>query len=179
MNRNIDLDGNIGHRIAILIDVENVYKIAKRFRDSRLNYEKFLKWVAGEYSVTIATAYVLMDPGNIENEKKFLSALRLSGYDIRTKPAWFKKSNLDEEKVPRNDWVLGISLDAITLSHKVDTIAIVSSNRNFVETCYYLKNKVRIEIISIKDAIDPVLLKACTEFNEINEECFDPFNRED
>ena len=159
------------NRIAIFVDVRDVYKNVKKYYNSKLNYEKFLSWAAGNNSVVYAGAYVILSD-DTESQNKFYDALRLSGYDVKTKNAFYGTDDKGN-KFLRNSWVLGISLDISNYCDKVDTVVIVSSNREFVDTCYFFRHKARIEIISIKEATDNILIKACTDFTSIPEDVCD------
>jgi len=171
VNRNSQITDNVGNKIAIFVDVRNVYKNGKKYYNGKLNYKKFLEWTAGASSVVYACAYV-MSEDNPGSENKFFDMLRLNGYDIRCKKIFYGES--DGKKYAKNNWILGISIDMIKYSEKVDTLVLVSSNPEFIETGYYLKSlPVRLEVVSVKESMDENLRNVSTEFTSIPEECFD------
>jgi len=171
VNRNSEITDNVGNRIAIFVDVRNVYKNGKKYYNGKLNYKKFLEWVAGSSSIVYACAYV-MSEDNPDSENKFFDMLRLNGYDIRCKKIFYGES--DGKKYAKNNWVLGISLDMAKYSEKVDTLVLASSNPEFIETGYFLKSlPVRLEVVSIKESMDENLRNISTEFTPIPEDCFD------
>jgi len=170
MNRHNQLEENFGHRVAIFIDVRNIYKAIIRYKNSKINFSKFLEWCAGNCSVTSAIAYVMLSD-TPEKESKFYDALRLNGYDIKTKKIYYGTDEKSGNKYALNSWSLGISLDISLYCNRVDTVIIVSNDKDFIETCYFYRNKVRIEVISIREATDIVLIKAATEFTDIPEDC--------
>ncbi len=173
MNRNNGLSDNLGNRIAIFVDTKNIFKVLRKHRQARLNYTKFLEWCAGNCSIVSIIAYVMLSD-EPDNERKFLDALRLNGYDIKAKKTYYGTNEDTGDKYAINDWTLGMSLDISLYYKKVDTIVIVSSDNSFIDTCYFYKNRgTRIEVISIKEATDLNLIKAATSFTNIPDNCMD------
>lgn len=171
MNKGLPIEDNFGHKVAIFVDARDVYKNGKKYRSGKLNYRRFLEWVVGPNSIVYAGAYV-MSGENPENENKFFDSLRLNGYDIRCKPIRYNEDE-NGHKYAKNSWVLGISLDMVNYCSKVDTLILISSNSEFIETLYFLKNApVRVEVCSIKEATDQRMIKTCTNFSQIPEDCF-------
>lgn len=106
-------------RIAILVDVQNLYYSAKNLYGCRVNFKNLLDLVRQERKLIRSIAYVINteDDGN----KEFIDALSNSGFDIREKMV---QTFADGRK--KGDWDVGISMDAIRLGHKVDNVVLIS-----------------------------------------------------
>ena len=63
-----------GQRIAVLVDVQNVFYSAKHQHRARLNYGRALEWVVGDRRLVRAIAYVVRSPE--VDQAKFLTMLR-------------------------------------------------------------------------------------------------------
>lgn len=171
MNKGLPIEDNFGHKVAVFVDARDVYKNGKKYRSGKLNYRKFLEWIVGPNSVVYAGAYV-MSGESPDNENKFFDSLRLNGYDVRCKPIHYKEGG-NGLKHAKNSWVLGISLDMVRYCSKADTLYLISSNSEFIETLYFLKSApVRIEVCSIKESTEQQMIKVCTNFSQIPEDCF-------
>ena len=108
-------------RVAVLVDVQNLFYAAKHVLGGRIHYERLLSHVLAGRRLVRAICYVVRDP-EVEMSS-FLNALRNSGYEIRV-----KTSRKRQDGSTRGDWGVGIALDAMALAARVDTIILVSGN---------------------------------------------------
>src|SRR3990172_12551091 len=111
---------NKNQRVAVLVDVQNLYYSAKNLYNSRINFKNLLKLVVSDRILTRAIAYVIKTDIS-EKEKTFFEAVNEAGFEIKEKdlqifPGGAKKGDSD----------LGIGMDAIRLGPKVDSIVLIS-----------------------------------------------------
>lgn len=148
-----------GQRIAVLIDVQNLYHSAKNLYKSRVNFRAVLKLAVAQRNLIRAFAYVIKTKSG--EEKAFFEALIKLGIETRVK-------DLQEFHggMKKGDWDVGITIDAVRIAPAVDTIVIASGDGDFVQLVEYLKNQgKRVEIIAfgrssslkLKEAVDDFL----------------------
>jgi len=133
---------HIGQRVAILMDVQNLYHSAKHLYRSRINFQEIIKTAVGSRTLIRAFAYVIRTKTG--EEKSFFDALDKLGIEMRVK---------DLQEFPggmkKGDWDVGIAIDAVRIEPTVDVVVLVSGDGDFVPLIEYLRNRgKRIEVIS-------------------------------
>ncbi len=121
-------------RVAVLIDVQNLYYSAKNLYQQKVNFGNILKTAVAGRRLVRAFAYVVATESH--QEKPFFEALEKLGLETRVRdlqeyPGGLKKA----------DWDVGITVDAIRISSTVDTIILVSGDGDFVQLVDYLQNQ--------------------------------------
>ncbi len=150
-----------GQRIAVLIDVQNLYHSAKNLYRARVNFRAVLKLAVGERNLIRAFAYVIKTKSG--EEKAFFEALIKLGIETRVKElqefyGGFKKG----------DWDVGITIDAIRISPSVDTIVLASGDGDFLQLVEYLKNQgKRVEMIAFGRSSSAKLKEVVDEFVDL------------
>jgi len=150
-----------GQRIAVLIDVQNLYHSAKNLYRARVNFRAVLKLAVGDRNLIRAFAYVIKTKSG--EEKAFFEALIKLGIETRVKElqefyGGFKKG----------DWDVGITIDAIRISPSIDTIVLASGDGDFLQLVEYLKNQgKRVEMIAFGRSSSAKLKEAVDEFTDL------------
>jgi uncharacterized LabA/DUF88 family protein len=135
---------HISQRVAVLIDVQNLYHSAKNLYQARVNFQEILKSAVGQRSLIRAFAYVVRTKTG--EEKPFFEALIKLGIETRVRDLQEFYGGLKKA-----DWDVGITIDAIRISPSVDTIILASGDGDFLQLVEYLKNQgKRVEIIGIR-----------------------------
>jgi uncharacterized LabA/DUF88 family protein len=145
-----------GQRVAVLIDVQNLYHCARNLYSSRVNFNNVLEKAVSKRILIRAFAYVVKTKTG--EEKAFFGALTKMGIETRVRP-------LQEffGGAKKADWDVGIAVDAIRISPSVDTIVLASGDGDFIQLVEYLKNQgKRVEIMAFGKATS-AKLKACTD----------------
>jgi uncharacterized protein (TIGR00288 family) len=153
-----------GQRIAILIDVQNLYHSAKNLYNSRVNFKAILKLAVSQRNLIRAFAYVVRT--KTEEEKPFFNALIKLGFETRVR-------DLQEfyDGLKKADWDVGITIDAIRISPTVDTIVLVSGDGDFIQLVEYLKNQgKRVEIIAFNRTASSKLQEIADEFINLEDD---------
>ena len=150
-----------GQRIAVLIDVQNLYHSAKNLYRARVNFRAVLKLAVGERNLIRAFAYVIKTKSG--EEKAFFEALIKLGIETRVKElqefyGGFKKG----------DWDVGITIDAVRISPSIDTIVLASGDGDFLQLVEYLKNQgKRVEMIAFGRSSSAKLKEVVDEFVDL------------
>jgi len=150
-------------RVGILVDVQNMYYSAYDCFHGRLNYSKLLELAGGGRQVVRAIAYAMRD-GN--NQSPFFTMLREVGFEIRT-----KEPKIRPDGTRKGAWDIGIAVDALTLAPKLDVVALVSGDGDFVEVVHALKARgVRVEVYAFERSVGRELREAADLFVPLGEE---------
>jgi len=131
-----------GQRVAIFIDVQNLYHSAKNLYQARVNFGAILKLGVSDRNLIRAFAYVVRTKTG--EEKPFFEALIKLGIETKVRDLQEYYGGLKKA-----DWDVGITVDAIRISPSVDTIVLVSGDGDFLQLIEYLKNQgKRVEVIA-------------------------------
>lgn len=129
-------------RVGIFVDVQNIFYAAKEKFDGRLDFQKLLYETLQGRSLVKATAYVVKTPEI--NQTNFINTLESLGYEVKARSL---KIRFDGSA--KGDWDLGIAIDTISLSDKLDVVVLVSGDGDFVDLVRMLQSKnIRVEVAS-------------------------------
>jgi uncharacterized LabA/DUF88 family protein len=155
---------HFGQRIAILIDVQNLYHSAKNLYKSKVNFGEILKVAVANRSLIRAFAYVIKTKGG--EEKSFFDALTKLGIETRVKDL---QEFYGGQK--KGDWDVGLTIDAVRIAPTLDTLILVSGDGDFVPLVEYLKNQgKRVELISFKKSSSHSLVESADEFIDLGKQ---------
>jgi len=153
---------HVNQRVALLIDVQNLYHSAKNLYGARVNFNEILKTAVSKRSLIRAFAYVVRTKTG--EEKPFFEAL--TGLGIETRVRDLQEFYGGQKKA---DWDVGITVDAIRISPTVDTIILASGDGDFLQLIEYLKNLgKRVEVIAFGRSASSILKKEADEFIDID-----------
>ena len=153
-----------GQRIAVLIDVQNLYHSARNLHEARVNFKAILKLAVAKRDLIRAFGYVVRTKTG--EEKAFFNALVKLGIETRIR-------DLQEfyDGMKKADWDVGITVDAIRISPSVDTIVIASGDGDFIQLVEYLKNQgKRTEIIAFGKTTSSKLQETADEFIDLEDD---------
>lgn len=121
-------------RVAVLIDTQNLYHSAKNLYKSKVNFAGVLSAAVGDRKLVRALSYVV----NTESgeEQPFFEALEKIGIEIKTKDLQIFYGG-----AKKADWDVGLAVDAIKLSSKVDAIVLATGDGDFIPLVEYLKSQ--------------------------------------
>lgn len=150
-------------RVGIFVDVQNMFYSAKSLYQSKIDYSKLLERILQDRRLVRAIAYVVQKPD--VDQSSFLEALRRSGYEVKKKELVVR-----DDGSSKGDWNMGIALDAIALSSKLDTVILVSGVGDFVPLVDMLKSRgCRTEVVSFDECTSNELIRCCDQFIRIDE----------
>ena len=154
---------HIGQRVALLIDVQNLYHSAKNLYGARVNFGAILKLAVSQRSLIRAFAYVVRTKTG--EEKPFFEALTKLGIETRVRDLQEFYGGLKKA-----DWDVGITVDAVRIAPSVDTICLASGDGDFIQLVEYLKNQgKRVEVIAFERSASGRLKEVADEFIDLEE----------
>jgi uncharacterized LabA/DUF88 family protein len=111
-------------KIAIFVDVQNIYYTTRQAYGRQFNYRKLWQRVSAEGEIVSAIAYAI-HRGD-ENQLKFQNALKQIGFTIKLKP-YIQRS----DGSAKGDWDVGITIDIMDAAKDVDTVVLLSGDGDF------------------------------------------------
>ncbi|PIW92445.1 MAG: hypothetical protein CO144_02070 [Candidatus Nealsonbacteria bacterium CG_4_9_14_3_um_filter_35_11] len=119
-------------RVAVLIDVQNMYYSARNLYRKKVNFKEVLKTAQNGRKLIRALAYVIKT--ETQESETFFQALVRAGIEVKMKDLQIFPGGLK-----KGDWDVGIAMDAVRLSSSVDTIILVSGDGDFIPLVEYIK----------------------------------------
>jgi uncharacterized protein (TIGR00288 family) len=149
-------------RVAILIDVQNLYHSARALYQKKVNFKELVESGVGQRQLIRSFAYVVRTKTG--EEKLFFEALEKLGIETRVK---------DLQEYPggmkKGDWDVGIAVDAIKTSDLVDVIVIASGDGDYIPLVEYLKNHGRrVEVMAFDKSTSSKLQEVADEFIDLS-----------
>ena len=148
-------------KVAILIDVQNLYHSARNLYQGKVNFEEILKLGISKRKLIRAFAYVIRTKTG--EEKPFFEALTKMGIETRVR-------DLQEfyGGAKKADWDVGIVIDAIRISPGVDVVVLASGDGDFIPLVEYLRNRgKKTEVIAFGRSTSSQLKETADEFIDL------------
>ncbi|MGI9280334.1 MAG: NYN domain-containing protein [Endozoicomonas sp.] len=151
-------------KVALFVDVQNVYYTARQTYGRNFDYNKFWLAATGGREVVKAFAYAI-DRGD-KKQYEFQNILRAIGFDVRLKP-FIQRS----DGSAKGDWDVGITIDVLEYADLADVVVLVSGDGDFD----LLANKVRaakgkkVEVYGVPNLTSSSLMNEASEFIPIND----------
>jgi uncharacterized LabA/DUF88 family protein len=113
-----------GKKIAIFVDVQNIYYTTRQAYGRQFNYRKLWQRIAEQGDIVSATAYAI-HRGD-DGQMKFQDALKHIGFTVKLKP-YIQRS----DGSAKGDWDVGIAIDVLDVAKEVDTVVLLSGDGDF------------------------------------------------
>ena len=151
-------------RVGVFVDIQNLYYSAKNLYGTKVNFGEVLKTAVGNRKLIRAIAYVIKAQ-NVD-EQKFFEALGKQGFEVKMKDLQvFFGGN------KKGDWDIGIAMDAIRLSVKLDVVVLVTGDGDFVPLIEYLQNHGQyVEVIAFGGSASSSLIQQTDKFTDLSEQ---------
>ncbi|GAB6261316.1 NYN domain-containing protein [Photobacterium sp. CCB-ST2H9] len=151
-------------KVAIFVDVQNVYYTSRQRYQRNFDYNTFWAKVTQGREVVAAFAYAI-DRGD-RKQQEFQNILRAIGFDVKLKP-FIQRS----DGSAKGDWDVGITIDALEYSVDADVVVLVSGDGDFD----LLLNKLRVgkgkqvELYGVPDLTAASLINEASLFCPIDD----------
>ncbi|XKT74660.1 MAG: NYN domain-containing protein [Patescibacteria group bacterium UBA2163] len=150
-------------RVAVFIDTQNLYHSAKNLYKARVNFGNVLKEAVAGRQLIRAAAYVVTTESG--EEKAFFDALTKMGIETKT-----KELQIFYGGAKKADWDVGMAVDAIKVSSRLDAIVLATGDGDFIPLVEYLKTHgVQVEVISFGKSSSGKLREVADEFIDMSE----------
>ena len=150
-------------RVGIFIDTQNLYHSAKNLYKRKVNFAEVLKEALTGRVLIRALAYVITSEAG--DEKAFFDALKKMGIETKT-----KNLQVFSGGAKKGDWDVGLAVDAISLSDKLDSVVLVTGDGDFVPLVEYLKISAgcQVEVMSFGKSASGKLIEAADDFIDLD-----------
>jgi uncharacterized LabA/DUF88 family protein len=151
-------------RVGVFIDTQNVYHSARNLYQARVNFGAVLKEAVAGRKLVRAVAYVITTEAG--DEKNFFEALSKLGIETKTKDLQIFAGG-----AKKADWDVGLAVDAIKMSPRLDSVVIVSGDGDFIPLVEYLQTiGVQVEVVSFGKSTSGKLREAVDDFVDLSED---------
>jgi uncharacterized LabA/DUF88 family protein len=146
-------------RVALFVDVQNVYYTVKQTHGCHFDYKAFWDSVTVGREVVRAFAYAIdrRDPKQIQ----FQQILESIGFEVKLKP-FIQRS----DGSAKGDWDVGMTLDMIELATDIDVAVLASGDGDFDLVVRKLRDAhdVEVEVYGARKLTAATLIQAATQF---------------
>ncbi|OGI77235.1 hypothetical protein A3B85_02095 [Candidatus Nomurabacteria bacterium RIFCSPHIGHO2_02_FULL_37_13] len=150
-------------RVGVFIDTQNLYHSARNLYKARVNFGAVLKDAVAGRKLVRAVAYVITTEAG--DEKNFFEALSNLGIETKTKDLQIFSGG-----TKKADWDVGLAVDAIKMSPRLDSVVIVSGDGDFVPLVEYLQTiGVQVEVVSFGKSTSGKLREVVDDFVDLSE----------
>lgn len=151
-------------KVALFVDVQNVYYTTKEIYQSHFNYTAFWQQCTNDREVIAAYAYAI-DRGD-ERQRQFQNILRGIGFTVKLKPFINR-----QDGTAKGDWDVGITLDMIELADQVDIIVLASGDGDFDLLIKKAKERynVEVEVYGVPQLTARTVIQSATRFIPIKD----------
>lgn len=150
-------------RVGVFIDTQNLYHSARNLYKARVNFGAVLKDAVAGRALVRAVAYVITTEAG--DEKNFFEALTKLGIETKTKDL-----QIFHTGTKKGDWDVGLTVDAIKMSPRLDSVIIVSGDGDFVPLVEYLQtNGVQVEVVSFGKSTSSKLREVVDDFIDLSD----------
>lgn len=151
-------------RIALFVDVQNIYYTTRDRFGRQFNYREFWRRMEGAGEIVVANAYATHrgDDGQL----KFQNALRHIGFTVKLKPYIQRKDGS-----AKGDWDVGITIDVLDIAAQVDRVVMLTGDGDFDLLVERIRRDsgVRVDVFGVPGLSANSLIAAATEFHPIDE----------
>ncbi|MBI2984235.1 MAG: NYN domain-containing protein [Candidatus Kerfeldbacteria bacterium] len=150
-------------RVGVFVDVANMYYSAKNIHGTRVNFGKILEEASDNRRLVRAIAYVIR--ADTPEEQKFFDALGKQGFEVK-----MKDLQVFPGGAKKGDWDVGITIDAIRMADRLDTIVLVAGDGDYVPLVRYLQEAkgCRVEVMAFQESTAMKLREAADAFVDLS-----------
>lgn len=150
-------------RVAIFVDVQNVYYTTRQAFARHFDYNAFWARVSAGRQVVMAHAYAV-ERGDAK-QRQFQNILRGIGFTVKLKPFIQRRDGS-----AKGDWDVGITLDVLDAAPLVDRVVLVSGDGDFAPLVERLRQRhgLAVDVYGVARLSADALMRAASTFVAID-----------
>lgn len=150
-------------RIAIFVDVQNIYYTTRDTFGRQFNYRTLWNKLSKQGQIVSATAYAIAS--NDDSQIKFQDALKHIGFEVKLKP-FIQRS----DGSAKGDWDVGITIDVLEIAKEIDTVVLLSGDGDFDLLLKKITNEyaVKAYVYGVVEWTSNSLINAASKFHPID-----------
>ncbi|PWK54352.1 NYN domain-containing protein [Pleionea mediterranea] len=153
-------------KIAVLVDVQNIYYTTRDAFGRSFNYRALWQRLNNFGEIVMANAYAI--ESQLDSQRKFQDALRHIGFNVKLKPFIQRKDGS-----AKGDWDVGITIDALEAasSNTIDTLVLLSGDGDFDRLLQHVKQNYNVSstVYGVESLTAQSLINAADHFESITE----------
>jgi uncharacterized LabA/DUF88 family protein len=151
-------------RIAVFVDVQNIYYTTRDAFGRSFNYRQFWQQLSNQGDIITANAYAI-HRGD-DKQLKFQTALKNIGFTVKLKP-YIQR----HDGSAKGDWDVGITIDVMAIAKEVDTVVLLSGDGDFDLLLEKIKKeyKVYTEVYGVPSLTAKSLITSANIFHPITD----------
>jgi uncharacterized LabA/DUF88 family protein len=151
-------------RVAVFVDVQNLYYSAKALYGHKVNFGEILKEAIAGRKLVRAIAYTIK--ADMPEEQTFFDALEGLGFEVKSKEL---QTFVSGQK--KGDWDVGVAVDVLKMAPKIDAVVLVSGDGDYVDLLHHVKAEgCRAEVISFGRSTSGKLIEEVDDFFDLDKE---------
>lgn len=152
-------------KIAIFVDVQNIYYTTKQAFQRHFNYHAFWQQATHDKEVIAAYAYAI-NKGDYK-QQGFQNILKNIGFQVKLKP-YIQRSDGSS----KGDWDVGITLDMLDYANRCDLIILLSGDGDFDLLLQKIQQTTHAKtlVYGVTQLTAPSLIKSADKFIAIDEQ---------
>jgi uncharacterized LabA/DUF88 family protein len=159
-------------RVALFVDVQNIYYTTRQAYASHFDYNAFWKQATADRSVVKAAAFAI-DRAD-QKQRQFQNVLRGIGFEVKLKPYISRADGTS-----KGDWDVGITLDVLDVAGSCDIVVLASGDGDFDLLAERLRQRfsIEVEVYGVPRLTADSLKRAATRFVPIDRTLLLPTDR--
>jgi len=151
-------------KIAVFVDVQNIYYTTRDTYQRQFNYRKFWQLLSEQGDIIVANAYAIQRSDDAQH--KFQKALKHIGFNVKLKP-FIQRS----DGSAKGDWDVGITIDVMEISPNVDEVVLLSGDGDFDLLLQKIQQKYQVntKLYGVLALTANSLINTANEFVPIDE----------
>lgn len=153
-------------KIAIFVDVQNIYYTTRDTYQRQFNYRLLWQELLAKGDIVEATAYAISRSD--DQQHKFQKALKHIGFEVKLKP-FIQRS----DGSAKGDWDVGITIDIMSAAARpeIDTIVLLSGDGDFDMLLNHIKAEhgVKTIVYGVANLTANSLINSTDEFHKIEQ----------
>lgn len=155
---------NPDQRIAVFIDVQNLYYSAKALYGAKVNFDEVVRTATAGRKLVRAIAYTVK--AEMPEEQSFFDALEKLGIEVKVKELQTFVSG--QQKA---DWDVGIAVDILKMAPRLDAVVLCSGDGDFQILLHHAKAEgCRAEVISFGKSTSGKLIEESDDFIDMDQD---------
>lgn len=152
------------NKIAIFVDVQNIYYTTRQIYQRQFDYRKLWRRVASQGEIVSAVAYAT-HRGD-DKQLKFQNALKHIGFTVKLKHFIQR-----QDGSAKGDWDVGITIDVLDLADDVQTVVLLSGDGDFDLLLERIKRDkgVTVDVYGVPGLTAKSLIESASNFHPIDE----------
>jgi len=153
------------NKIAVFADVQNIYYTTKQAYGCSFNYRECWRQISKLGDIVTANAYAI--DSNDDGQKRFQTALRSIGFEVKLKP-FIQRS----DGSAKGDWDVGITIDVLEIANEVDQVVLLTGDGDFALLLDKVSDSydVKTSVFGVESLTARGLIQSCGVFYPIEQD---------